>query len=139
MTEKKEHLLLVFENLFKTQSECSCDILSECGLSDITVKQIGYLKLIDDNGDVTFSRLARITRNSKPTITEMVNKFVKMDCVYKEKSSKDGRIFYIRLTEKGRKIARAEENALLRVIEKMADSLDEKEIDTLIDLLEKVW
>ena len=69
----------------------------------------------------------------------MVNKFVKMDCVYKEKSSKDGRIFYIRLTEKGQKIARAEENALLRVIEKMADSLDEKEIDTLINLLEKVW
>ncbi|AKB28044.1 Transcriptional regulator, MarR family [Methanosarcina siciliae C2J] len=139
MTEKKEHLLLVFESLIKTKSECSCEILSECGLSDITIKQIGYLKIIDEHGDVTFSRLAKITRNSKPTVTEMVNKFVKMDCVYKEKSPEDGRIFYIRLTEKGRRIARAEENALLRVIEKMAGSLDEKEIDTLIDLLEKVW
>jgi len=139
MTEKKEHLLLIFENLIKTKSECSCEILSQCGLSDITIKQIGYLKIIDEHGDVTFSRLAKITRNSKPTITEMVNKFVKMDCVYKEKSSEDGRIFYIRLTEKGRRIARAEENALLKVIEKMAGSLDEKEIDTLIDLLEKVW
>ncbi|AKB43845.1 MULTISPECIES: MarR family winged helix-turn-helix transcriptional regulator [Methanosarcina] len=139
MTEKKEHLLLVFENLIKIKSECSCEILSQCGLSDITIKQIGYLKIIDEHGDVTFSRLAKITRNSKPTITEMVNKFVKMDCVYKEKSSEDGRIFYIRLTEKGRRIARAEENALLKVIEKMAGSLDEKEIDTLIDLLEKVW
>ena len=139
MTEKKEHLLLVFENMIKTKSECSCEILSECGLSDITIKQIGYLKIIDEHGDVTFSRLAKITRNSKPTVTEMVNKFVKMDCVYKEKSPEDGRIFYIRLTEKGRRIARAEENALLRVIEKMAGSLDEKEIDTLIDLLEKVW
>jgi len=139
MTEKKEHLLLVFEKLINTKSECSCEILSQCGLSDITIKQIGYLKIIDEHGDVTFSRLAKITRNSKPTITEMVNKFMKMDCVYKEKSPEDGRIFYIRLTEKGRRIARAEENALLRVIEKMAGSLDEKEIDTLIDLLEKVW
>jgi DNA-binding MarR family transcriptional regulator len=139
MTEKKEHLLIVFENLFKTKSECSCEILSECGLSDITIKQIGYLKVIDEHGEVTFSRLAKITRNSKPTITEMVNKFVQMDCVYKEKSPEDGRIFYIRLTEKGRRIARAEENALLKVIEKMAGSLDEKEIDTLINLLEKMW
>jgi len=139
MTEKKEHLLLVFEKMINTKSECSCEILSQCGLSDITIKQIGYLKIIDEHGDVTFSRLAKITRNSKPTITEMVNKFMKMDCVYKEKSPEDGRIFYIRLTEKGRRIARAEENALLRVIEKMAGSLDEKEIDTLIDLLEKVW
>jgi len=68
----------------------------------------------------------------------MVNRFVRMEYVYREKSSEDGRIFYIRLTEKGQRLARAEESALLRVIEKMADSLDEKEIETLIKLLEKV-
>lgn len=138
MTAKKEHLFIVFENLIKIKSECSCEIFSECGVSDITVKQIRYLKTIDEHGEVTFSRLAKITSNSKPTITEMINKFVKMECVCREKSSDDGRIFYIRLTEKGRRIARAEESALLRVIEKMADSLDEKEIETLIRILEKV-
>jgi DNA-binding MarR family transcriptional regulator len=42
------------------------------------------------------------------------------------------------LTEKGQTIARAEENALMKVIEKMADSLDEREIDTLIDILGKI-
>ena len=61
-----------------------------------------------------------------------------MECVYREKSPDDGRIFYIRLTEKGQMIARAEEKALLKVIEKMADSLDEKEMDTLIKILEKI-
>ena len=136
--EKKEHLFIVFENLIKIKSECSCQIFSECGLSDITLKQIGYLKAIDEHGEVTFSRLAKITRNSKPTITEMVNKFAKMECVYREKSPEDGRIFYIRLTEKGQMIARAEENALMKVIEKMANSLDEKEIDTLIKILGKI-
>ncbi|HIH75273.1 MAG TPA: winged helix-turn-helix transcriptional regulator [Methanosarcina sp.] len=134
----KEHLFIVFENLIKIKSECSCEIFSECGVSDITVKQIGYLKAIDEHGEVTFSSLAKITRNSKPTITEMVNKFVKMEYVYREKCSDDGRIFYIRLTEKGQRIARAEESALLRVIEKMADSLNEKEIETLIKILEKI-
>lgn len=134
----KEHLFIVFENLIKIKSECSCEIFSECGISDITVKQIGYLKMIDEHGEVTFSSLAQITRNSKPTITEMVNKFVKMQCVYREKCPDDGRIFYIRLTEKGQRIARAEENALLRVIEKMADSLNEEEIEALIRILGKV-
>ncbi len=130
MTAKKEHLFIVFENLIKIKSECSCEIFSECGISDITVKQIGYLKAIDEHGEVTFSRLAKITKNSKPTITEMVNKFVRMECVYREKCPEDGRIFYIRLTEKGQRIARAEESSLLRVIEKMAESLNEKEIET---------
>ncbi len=136
--EKKEHLFIVFEKLVKIKSECSCEIFSECGLSDITVKQIGYLKAIDEYEEVTFSRLARITRNSKPTITEMINKFVKMDCVCREKSPDDGRIYYIRLTEKGQMIARAENRALMKLIEKIADSLDDDDMDALIDILGKI-
>jgi DNA-binding MarR family transcriptional regulator len=139
MMAKKEHLFIVFENLLKIRSECSCKIFSECGLSsDITVKQVGYLRAIDECGEVTFSRLAKITNNSKPTITEMINKFVNMECVYREKSSDDGRIVYIRLTEKGQTVARAEEHALMKVIERMADLLDEREIAALIKILEKI-
>lgn len=139
MIAKKEHLFIIFENLLKIKRECSCKIFSECGLSsDITVKQVEYLKAIDECGEVTFSRLAKITNNSKPTITEMINKFVKTECVYRERCSNDGRVVYIRLTEKGQMIARAEEHALMKVIEKMADSLDEKEIDILIKILEKI-
>ncbi|HWQ48435.1 MAG TPA: MarR family winged helix-turn-helix transcriptional regulator [Methanosarcina sp.] len=138
MMKKEEHLFVVFENLIKIKSECSCQIFSECGLSDITIKQIGYLKAIDECGEVTFSRLAKITSNSKPTVTEMINKFVKMECVCREKSQDDGRIFYIRLTEKGQMIARSERNALFQVIERIANSLNEKELDMLIEILGKI-
>jgi len=136
--EKEEHLCEVFENLMRIRNECSCTIFSECGLSDITVKQIGYLKTIDEQGEITFSRLAEITRNSKPTITEMINKFVRMECVYRERCPDDGRILYIRLTEKGQKIAQAERNALKKVIERMMNSLDEQETALLIEILQKV-
>jgi DNA-binding MarR family transcriptional regulator len=104
----------------------------------MTVKQIAYLKAIDEEGEVTFSRLAEITRNSKPTITEMINKFVRMDCVYRERCEGDGRILYIRLTEKGRKLAQAERIALHRLIEQVMDSLDDHEMDLLIEILQKV-
>ena len=138
MMEREEHLFEVFENLIRIKDECSGNIFSECGLSDMTVRQIAYLKTIDEHGEVTFSRLAEITKNSKPTITEMVNRFVKMECVYRQKSSDDGRILFIRLTEKGQKIAKAEHYALRRVIERMADLLDENEMDLLIGILNKV-
>jgi DNA-binding MarR family transcriptional regulator len=138
MREREEHLLEVFENLLRAKNECSCKIFSECGLSDMTVRQIAYLKTIDEQGDVTFSRLAEITRNSKPTITEMINKFVRMECVYREPSPDDGRILYIRLTEKGERIAKAERNALLQVIERMIESLDEHEQNLLVEILQKV-
>jgi len=136
--ERNEHLLEVFKHLLRMKNECSCTIFSECGLADMTVKQIAYLKVIDEQGDVTFSRLAEITRNSKPTITEMVNRFVRMECVYREPCPDDGRILYIRLTDKGKMIAQAEQAALRRVIERMVHSLDEHEQELLIEILQKV-
>jgi DNA-binding MarR family transcriptional regulator len=136
--ERDEHLLKVFEHLLRMKNECSCSIFSECGLADMTVKQIAYLKVINEQGDVTFSRLAEITRNSKPTITEMINRFVRMECVYREPCSEDGRILYIRLTDKGKKIAQAEHDALRRVIERMVNSLDEHEQELLLEILKKV-
>jgi len=138
MMEREEHLREVLENLLRLRNECSCSIFSECGLADMTVKQIAYLKAIDEQGEVTFSRLAEITRNSKPTITEMVNRFVRMECVYRDPCPADGRILYIRLTAKGQKIATAEQAALRRVMERMMESLDEDEMDLLIGILQKV-
>jgi DNA-binding MarR family transcriptional regulator len=138
MMDKEEYLFEVFENILRIRNECSCNIFSECGLSDMTIKQIAYLKAIDEQKEVTFSRLAELTRNSKPTITEMINKFVRMECVYRERCPGDRRILYIRLTDKGQKIAKAEQNALRRVIERMMDSLDEHEMDLLVEILQKV-
>ena len=138
MNEREEHLFRVLDHLLRIRNECSCSVFSECGLSDMTVKQIAYLRLIDAEGDVTFSRLAEVTKNSKPTITEMVNKCVRMDCAYRERCPDDGRIQYIRLTEKGRAIAQAEQISLRRVIERMMAALDEHEQELLVELLEKV-
>jgi DNA-binding MarR family transcriptional regulator len=138
MVDREEHLFEVIENILRLKNECSCTIFSECGLSDLTVRQIAYLKAIAEQDEVTFSRLAEITRNSKPTITEMINKFVRMECVYREPCPDDGRILYIRLTDKGQKIAKADHHALRRVIERMMNSLDEDETDLLIGILQKV-
>jgi DNA-binding MarR family transcriptional regulator len=138
MMDKEEHLYQVFEHILRIRNECSCNIFSECGLSDMTVKQIAYLKAIDEQGEVTFSRLAEITRNSKPTITEMINRFVRMECVYRERCPDDGRILYIRLTDKGQKVAKAEQAARRRVIGEMMDSLDENEMELLVKIMEKV-
>ena len=138
MTKREEHLFEALDRLVRIRNECSCSVFSECGLSEMTVKQIAYLRLIDAEGDVTFSRLAEITKNSKPTITEMINKCARMECVYRERSPEDGRITYIRLTERGQAIAQAEQVALRRVIERMMNSLDEREQELLMEILEKV-
>ena len=138
MTAQEEHLLEVLERLLRIRNECSCGVLSECGLADITVKQVRYLQTIDENGEVTFTRLAEITRTSKPTVTEMINRFERTGCVYREGCPDDARTRYIRLTDKGQMIARADEETLRRMIGRIAASLDEREIDLLIRILKKI-
>ncbi|MDV2481907.1 winged helix-turn-helix transcriptional regulator [Methanoculleus sp. Wushi-C6] len=138
MAARVEHLFEVFDRLIAIRNECSSQIFVECGLAEMTVKQIAYLKAIDGHADVTFSRLAEITGTSKPTVTETINKFVRMECVYRERCPDDGRVAYIRLTEKGRMVAEAERNALSRMVERMVQTLDEDEIDLLVGILGKV-
>jgi DNA-binding MarR family transcriptional regulator len=138
MKDRAEQLSDAMGNLLRMKDECSCAIFSECGLSDLTVKQMAYLRVIDEHGDVTFSRLSELTRTSKPTVTEMINRCVRMECVYRERSPDDGRIQYVRLTDKGRTIAQAEKTALKRTIERMVQTLDEEEMDLLIRILGKV-
>lgn len=131
-------LLAAMERLIRLQQEISSAILSECGVPDITGKQIEYLKVIDEQGDVTFTRLAEITRNSKPTVTEMINRFVGMECVYRERSSCDGRVLFIRLTEKGRRIARADEASLARLVSRLEGSLDSDDLERLSRIIRNI-
>jgi len=138
MAARREHLFEVFDRLIAIQRECSDEIFSECGLSRLTARQIAYLKIIGKHHDMTFSALAGITKNSKPTVTEMIDRFVHMECAYRQKCPDDGRVVYIRLTEKGRMIANAEQNALNRMIERMVQVLDENDVDLLLEILKKV-
>ncbi len=138
MEDREELLFEAIENLLRIRNECSCAVFGECGLGDLTVKQVACLKLIDREGDITFSRLAEITRTSRPTITEMINRCARMECVYRERSSDDRRVQFIRLTEKGQQIARAERAILSQVVNRMIRSLDQCEMDRLVEILEKV-
>lgn len=138
LKDKKELLLEVYENISNMRLECVCNVKETCAASELTVRQIEYLKIIDKYKDITFSRLAELTNNSKPTITEMINKFINLNMVYREKSLDDGRISYILLTDQGKMIARYERITMERIVDRVLNYLTEEEIDTLLTLLAKV-
>ena len=107
-------------------------------VDEMTVKQINYLKIIDSGDRMTISELAEKTGITKPSVTSLIGRLTDFECVYKEKCSADGRVSYIRLTEKGMNIARHESIATERLIERMMRSLSDREIKQLISLLNAV-
>ena len=120
------------------KGECSCKLVEELNMSELTLRQIEYIKKFDQYEYVTTSELARDLDLSKTSVTEMIKKFVKLECIYKQKCNEDGRVYYLHLTDKGKSIARFDEIAIKRLVDRIIDSLDEEEINDLINLLSKV-
>jgi DNA-binding MarR family transcriptional regulator len=136
--DNKNKLYETYSGLMKVKGECSCKLINELNMSELTLRQIEYIKRIGKYDSITISKLAEILNLSKPSITEMVKKFINLGCVYKMQCQEDGRVQYIHLTERGECIAKFEDLEINRLVEKMVKSLDEDEINILINLLLKI-
>lgn len=133
----EKQLLETYSRLVELRCHSTHKFDSECQLKDLTITQIEYLKIIDLHEPITISTLAKKVDNSKPTVTEMVKKFIAVDCVYKEKCNSDARKSYLKLTARGEKIARMEQHVLEDVVTKIINKLSKEEIVSLIYLIEK--
>ena len=138
MSDQYSELYKAYQKLMTIKGECTDKVCGLHGVAEMTVKQINYLKIIDNCDDITFSMLAEKTKITKPSVSDLINKLKDFGCVYKEPSTEDKRVSYIRLTEKGTNIARYEETAVRNLMKRMTDSLNEKEIEKLIQIFNKV-
>ena len=136
--DSEKYLYETYSGLMKIKGECSCELIDELNMSELTLRQIEYIKKIGKYDSITISGLAEILNLSKPSITEMVKKFIKLDCVYKRQCPEDGRVQYIYLTQRGECIAKFEDLEVKRLVAKMLRSLDNGEIDILISILLKI-
>lgn len=134
----KDKLILAYAHLMELQGSCSYETIDKVNLSDLTIKQIEYITMMDKIESLTTSSLAKELNLSKPTVTEMVKKFIYLDCVYKVQCSQDKRVSYIHLTPKGKTIANIEQVKMEKLIELIVDSLEEDDVETLVAILNKI-
>jgi DNA-binding MarR family transcriptional regulator len=113
-------------------------VLNDFNLAELSLKQMDYLKSLNKSCGVTTSQLAETLDLSKPTVTEMVKKFTKMDLVYKQSCPADGRVYYLKLTDKGQHVVDMGTMTNDYLAEKLISSLDEDDINTLIEILMKI-
>ncbi|MDD2352806.1 MAG: MarR family winged helix-turn-helix transcriptional regulator [Atribacterota bacterium] len=128
----------VFNRFMLIKKECRYNVIKKHNISELTLKQIEYLKLFDRRENVTISQLAMELGLSKPTVTEMVKKFIRLDCIQKEQCRHDARVYYLYLTEKGKMIARLEQIADDHFVKRVESSLNKEEINLLIEILLKI-
>jgi DNA-binding MarR family transcriptional regulator len=136
---KKEELTNLIIKFYNELSKCSIETSKELGSYDMQIKQFHYLTLIDKTPNMTSSELSEILNITKPSVTEIINKLTTLGCVYRDQSELDKRVFYIKLTEKGKKIVKLKELAAEKFAEERLDSLTDEEVNSFIKLFIKLF
>lgn len=135
---KRELVYISVKKFNSLGNECNLELSDSLGMSKLQLNQLHYLKVIDRTIDLTFGQFAEMLRVTKPSVTEIVNKLIKLNCVRKRRSVEDGRIFHIELTEKGRNIAQISTLAEQRVVDIILEKFDDEEIETFVALIRKL-
>lgn len=134
----RERIYNSVRKLNELSKECNLNLADDLGMSELQLNQLHYLKIINRIVGLTFSQFAEVLKVTKPSVTEIVNKLIKLDCVQKIRSLNDGRIYFIELTEKGRNIAQVTTLAEQRLVDIILHRLNEADIDTFVSLVRKL-
>ena len=132
---------LIYEAVIKFNNlgqECNLEISDKLGMSELQINQLHYLKVIDRTVDMSFGKFAEILKVTKPSVTAIVGKLINLGVAEKTQCTRDKRIYYIKLTEKGRNIARLNFLAEQRVVDIIVSALDDEEIKTFIRIIKKL-
>lgn len=134
-----------FINFIDTTREvCKGEFNINGNNNSLTKNQFFILVAIDLYNYNTISKLEKFFHSSGSTISITISKLVKDGYLYKiyPSEDEDGRVIYIRLTEKGIDILKETEKGLKQVIKKFIESLEENkrcELEAATDLLLSVF
>lgn len=107
-------------------------------LKDLTLTQMHYLEVISQLGNPNITELASALQLTKPTVTVGIDKLIERNYVYKVPSDDDRRNSHLHLTDKGQQINAMHAYAHERFSELIAETLEPHEIETLVQILEKL-
>jgi len=134
----REAIYEVIRKFSQLGRECSHEISEKLGVCELQDNQLYYLKIIDRAMDITCGELAGQLNITKPSVTAIINKLIELGVVEKSRCTRDKRIHYIKLTEKGRNITRLEYLSHQRMMDRILEVLSEEEIHTFIRLTKKL-
>ncbi len=106
--------------------------------TSLTLTQMNYLETISILQNPSITELARALKLTKPTVTVAVDKLIEKDYLRKVRSDEDRRSTHLHLTEKGNMINKMHDYAHKRIADSIKTRLEEKELQVLKTLLEKI-
>jgi DNA-binding MarR family transcriptional regulator len=133
-----ELLESTIKQFIKHYLDVSKALYQKMNLPELTQKQFQYLRAVGEKEAMTMGDLADHFNLSKPSVTDMVNKFEDAGLLNRIKCQEDARIYHLELTKLGETMAKTNELETKALAVEIKNKLSEDEIHTLIQLLGKV-
>ena len=113
--------------------------LNRSGCKDISVREMHVLEAVDvleSEQRNSMSHIADRLAISVSALTTSVNALVRKEYLCRESSQVDRRIVYVKLTEKGQQVLEHHKRFHKKMIDGLAQTLNDEEWDTMIRSLE---
>jgi DNA-binding MarR family transcriptional regulator len=134
MNNELINMVAELSNMMAQMEEKTKDKYNTTGL---TLTQMHYLETIGLLNNPNMTELANALKLSKPTVTVSIDKLIEKGCVYKVHSDQDRRTSHLHLTEVGMEVNKTHEFSHKSIAEHFSKKLDKKELDILINLINK--
>ena len=106
--------------------------------ADLTGPQLTVVKLLEAFGDLSLSELSDRIRAQNSTVTGIIDRMERENLVTRERSKDDRRVVYIKLTPKGRELAREIPIEPMEVFKSALETLSQQEMKDLLRIMTKV-
>lgn len=106
--------------------------------ADLTGPQLTVVKLLEQIGDMSLSELSDKIRAQNSTVTGIIDRMEREDLVVRERSKEDRRVVYIKLTVRGRELARGIPVEPMEIFRTALESLSVQEMRELMRIMMKI-
>lgn len=134
----KADLDLIVETIIYLVTESRRLSKDEAARHGVTATQLSVLKLLHEIGDLSLGSLSKEIRAHNSTVTGIVDRMESAGLVERSRSDEDRRVWLIRLTATGRKVAARAKVSPWETLRYALDALPHHEQEQLTLLLKKV-
>ena len=131
-----ESINTILVHLFNDIWDLEGDAILTGEFEDISNNDMHIIEAIGLGEGNNMSAIAKKLRITVGSLTTSMNSLVKKKYVVRERSEEDRRIVNIRLTEKGERAYHCHANYHKKMVEAVAEKLDENEIPVLVKCLD---
>jgi DNA-binding MarR family transcriptional regulator len=107
-------------------------------LKEYTLRQLYYIELINKKDGISVSEISGLLDLKKSTISVAINQLIGLKIVKKIQSDTDKRIYFLKLTSKGKKIMEMHKQVHKNTIKKILNILEPDEVEKFITIVDKI-